>query len=61
MAENLAKEMSLPGVAGSDAHQVNELWTAYTEVEAFLDVNGILEAVKNGLVKAALNRKPTSF
>jgi histidinol phosphatase-like PHP family hydrolase len=36
MAENLAKEMGLPGVAGSDAHNVDELWTAYTEVQASL-------------------------
>jgi predicted metal-dependent phosphoesterase TrpH len=57
-AENLAEEMNLPGVAGSDAHQVNELWTAYTEVQAFPDSRGILEAIKKGLVKAKLNRKP---
>jgi predicted metal-dependent phosphoesterase TrpH len=61
MAENLAKEMSLPGVAGSDAHQISELWTAYTEVQSSLDINEILQAIKKGLVKATLTRKPPVF
>jgi len=49
-AQNLAKEMGLPGVAGSDAHQPSELCTVYTQVQASLDVDDILKAVKNGLV-----------
>jgi predicted metal-dependent phosphoesterase TrpH len=61
MAENLAKEMALPGVAGSDAHQVNELWTVYTEVQASSDVDEILKAIKKGLVKVALTDKPKIF
>ena len=50
-AENLAKAMGLPGVAGSDAHHVNELWTAYTEIQASSDVDDILKAIKKGLVR----------
>ena len=61
MAENLAKEMGLPGVAGSDAHQVNELWTAYTEVQASSDVDEILKAIKKGLVRVALTEKSIHF
>jgi len=61
MAENLAKEMGLPGVASSDAHQVNELWTAYTEIQASTDVNEILKAIKKGLVKAASTEKSIHF
>jgi predicted metal-dependent phosphoesterase TrpH len=61
MAENLAKEMSLPGVAGSDAHQTNELWAAYTEVQSSLDIDEILQAIKKGLVKANLTRKLPVF
>jgi len=61
MAENLAKEMGLPGVAGSDAHQVNELWTAYTEVQASLDIDEILKAIKKGLVRVALTEKSIHF
>ena len=61
MAENLAKEMSLPGVAGSDAHQVNELWTTYTEIQASLDICEILKAIKKGLVKVASTKKSIHF
>lgn len=53
MAENLAKAMGLPGVAGSDAHSVEELWTVYTEVQAAFDVDEVLRAIKSGLVKVA--------
>ncbi|MGB9740214.1 MAG: CehA/McbA family metallohydrolase [Candidatus Bathyarchaeia archaeon] len=53
LAENLAKTMSLPGVAGSDAHTVDELWTAYTEVQATIDIDEILKAIKSGLVRVA--------
>lgn len=51
LAEDLAKTMGLPGVAGSDAHRVNELWKAYTEIQASMDLDEILKAVKKGLVK----------
>lgn len=53
LAENLAKTMGLPGVAGSDAHAVEELWTAYTEVQATLDIDEILKAIKGGLIRVA--------
>jgi len=57
MAENLAKAMRLPGVAGSDAHQVDELWTTYTEVQASSDIDDILKAIKKGLVRVASTGK----
>jgi len=50
LAETLATEMGLPGVGGSDAHRVDELWTVYTEIQASLDVDEILGALKKGLV-----------
>lgn len=53
LAENLAKALSLPGVGGSDAHSVEELWTAYTEIQAALDVDEVLRAIKSGLVRAS--------
>jgi len=53
MAEMLAKMKNLPGVAGSDAHNHNELWTAYTEVEAEPDIENVLNAIKRGRVKVA--------
>lgn len=51
LAVRLAKETGLPGVAGSDAHSVNELWTAYTEVNASLQIDEILEAIKAGCAR----------
>lgn len=61
MAQKLAKTMNLPGVAGSDAHRANELWSAYTEVQTSLNIDEILKALKKGLVKAASTRKSIHF
>ena len=57
MAQNLAKTMSLPGVAGSDAHRADEMWTVYTEVQASSNTEEILTAIKKGLVKVASTKK----
>lgn len=56
LAEKLAKARNLPGVAGSDAHNSDQMWTAYTEVDAEQDVGSILNAVKNGRAKAVSAR-----
>ncbi|MEM2947343.1 MAG: PHP domain-containing protein [Candidatus Bathyarchaeia archaeon] len=53
LAETLANEMALPGVAGSDAHRADELWTVYSEIQASMDLDEILRAIKRGLVKVA--------
>jgi predicted metal-dependent phosphoesterase TrpH len=60
-AENLAEEMGLPGVAGSDAHKIEDLWTAYTEIEASLNLQQILKAVRKGLVKPISARRSIHF
>jgi len=60
-AQDLAKEMGLPGLAGSDAHQPSELCTVYTQVQASLDVDDILEAVKKGLVSVPSIGKSIHF
>jgi predicted metal-dependent phosphoesterase TrpH len=57
LAQDLARLMSLPGVAGSDAHQPAELCTAYTEIQASLNVDEILTALKKGLVRVPSIRK----
>jgi predicted metal-dependent phosphoesterase TrpH len=58
LAENLAKEMRLPRVAGSDAHSPNELWTAYNEIRASQEIDEILKAVRKGFVEIkSLNRR----
>ena len=51
LAEKLAKELNLPGVAGTDAHRPNQLFKVYTEVDADPDINSILKAIKNGEVR----------
>jgi predicted metal-dependent phosphoesterase TrpH len=60
-AENLAKQMHLPGVAGSDAHNTQELWTVYTEIQASTNINDILNAIKQGKVKTAYAAKSIHF
>jgi predicted metal-dependent phosphoesterase TrpH len=54
-AKEMAKRLGLPGTAGSDAHQVSELFSVYNKVDAALDVDEILKAIKNGAVSAQLN------
>lgn len=61
LAEELAKTMALPGVAGSDAHRVDELWTVYNEIQASTDLDEILKAVKRGLVRVAYAEKSIHF
>jgi hypothetical protein len=61
LAENLAKEMGLPGVAGSDSHHADELWTVYTEVQASSDINEILKAIKKGLIRVTSTEKSIHF
>ena len=61
LAENLAKEMGLPSVAGSDAHNVDQLWTVRNEIQASLDVDEVLKAIKRGLVKPFPTGKSIRF
>lgn len=60
-AHDLAVELNLPGVAGSDSHKPSELFSVYTEVQAGLDLDEILRAVKKGLVKVSLAEKSIRF
>jgi predicted metal-dependent phosphoesterase TrpH len=61
LAQDLAKELGLPGVAGSDAHNVDELWAVYNEIQASLNVDAILGAIKKGLVRVFSTGKSISF
>ena len=54
MAETLAKTTNLSSVGGSDAHHVYQMWKAYTEIEADPNVESILKAIKNNMVKPVL-------
>ena len=61
LARDLAKLMGVSGVAGSDAHQPSELCTVYTEIQASLDIDEVLNAVKKGLVTVPPQRKSIRF
>jgi predicted metal-dependent phosphoesterase TrpH len=60
-AKELAKSMGLPGTAGSDAHQLSELFSVYTKVEASLDIDEILGAIRKGSVSAQVARGSIHF
>ena len=60
-AKELAKSLGLPGTAGSDAHQVSELFSVYNQIEASLDVDSVLAAIKKGLVSAQIPRGSIHF
>ena len=53
-AKELARELGLPGTAGSDAHQVSELFAVCNQVDASMDVDSVLAAIKKGRVWAHL-------
>jgi len=59
MAEMLAKTKNMPGVAGSDAHHIHQMWKAYTEIDSDPHVESILRAIKNGSVNAVLVKNST--
>jgi predicted metal-dependent phosphoesterase TrpH len=60
-AKELAKLMGLPGVAGSDAHQPAELCTVYNKIDATMDVDEILAAVKKGEITVSSFGKSIHF
>jgi predicted metal-dependent phosphoesterase TrpH len=51
-AKAMAKEVGLPGTAGSDAHQISELFSVCTQVQADLNVDSVLNAIRKGLISA---------
>jgi hypothetical protein len=55
-AKVLAKSMGLPGTAGSDAHQVSELFSVNAKIEADLNVESVLKAIKKGSISAQLTK-----
>jgi predicted metal-dependent phosphoesterase TrpH len=60
-AEKIAKKRGLPGVAGSDAHDDKDPWNVRTEIQARLDVDDILKAVKKGIVRVSSIDKSIHF
>jgi predicted metal-dependent phosphoesterase TrpH len=60
-AKVLAKELGLPGTAGSDAHQLSELFSVNCRVDAGLNVDEVLRAIKKGLVSAQVSAGSIHF
>jgi hypothetical protein len=50
LSRTLAERLNLPQTAGSDAHFVREIGTAYTIVNAESGVDEIVEAIRKGVV-----------
>ncbi|MCL5876342.1 MAG: CehA/McbA family metallohydrolase [Candidatus Bathyarchaeota archaeon] len=60
-AKEFAKTLGLPGTAGTDAHQVSELFSVYTQIDAALSVDSVLAAIKKGAVSAQVPRGSVLF
>jgi predicted metal-dependent phosphoesterase TrpH len=60
-ALDLAKRLGLPMVSGSDSHRPEELFSVFTRVEASLEVEEILDAVRKGHVSALPAGKSIRF
>lgn len=60
-AKEMAKEMGLPGTAGSDAHQVSELFSVCTQVQSELSIDEVLGAIKKGSISAQPTRGSIHF
>ena len=60
-AKELAKSLGLPGTAGSDAHQLSELFSVFNKVEASMDMDEVFKAIKKGAVSAQVNQGSIRF
>ncbi len=57
-ALDTAKRLGLPGVSGSDSHRPEELFSVCTKVEASLNEEEVLNAIRKGQVTALPAGKP---
>jgi predicted metal-dependent phosphoesterase TrpH len=60
-ALDMARKMGLPGVSGSDSHQPSDLFSVCTQVQASLNEEEILDAIRKGHVSALPMGKPVRF
>jgi predicted metal-dependent phosphoesterase TrpH len=60
-AKTLAKSLGLPGTAGSDAHQLSELFNVNCQIEASLTVDSVLKAIKKGSISVQTSRGSIHF
>jgi len=61
LAHDLAREFGLPGLAGSDAHNPLDLFAVCTTVQASLESEEVLKAIKKGLVVPSIEGKSIRF
>ena len=55
-AKAFAKSLGLPGTAGSDAHQVSELFSVNAKIDCALNVESVLKALEKGSVSAQITK-----
>ena len=60
-AEETAKTRGLPQTAGTDSHHPTEPWNVYTQIQANLNLDNILKAIKNGKTKTQTTKKSIRF
>lgn len=60
-AKEMAQELGLPGTAGSDAHQISELFSVNTQIQATLDIDEVLKAIRKGSISAQPTRGSIHF
>ena len=60
-AKELAKNMDLPGTAGSDAHQLSELFAVNCKIDAGLNVDEVLNSIRKGSISAQMTTNTIRF
>lgn len=60
LAHKAAEARCLPGIAGTDAHSPEELWTTYTEVDVSPDCESVLDAFRKRAVGSFVVRRSKS-
>jgi predicted metal-dependent phosphoesterase TrpH len=58
-AKQMAKELNLPGTAGSDSHQISELFSVCNQIQADFNIDSILHAIKKGQIITAQTTNTT--
>ena len=61
LARKLARSAMIPGVAGSDSHRPSDLFSVHTKVDASLNVDDIITAIKKGKVSTVTNNRSIHF
>jgi hypothetical protein len=58
VAKRKARELKLPEVAGSDAHEASMVGSAITCVDADMDLKDVLESIKHGKTSIIVKKTP---